>query len=50
MTVQFSGLAPGFAGLWQINVPLAADAPTGPNMELTVVSGALSNRLLVSVK
>ncbi len=50
MAVQFSGLAPGFAGLWQINVPLAADAPTGTDMELTVVSGALSNRLLVSVK
>jgi uncharacterized protein (TIGR03437 family) len=50
MAVQFSGLAPGFAGLWQINVPLAADAPTGPDMELTVLSGALSNRLLVSVK
>jgi len=50
MAVQFSGLAPGFAGLWQINVPLAADAPTGTDMELSVVSGALSNRLLVSVK
>jgi uncharacterized protein (TIGR03437 family) len=50
MPVQFSGLAPGFAGLWQINVPLGADAPTGTDMELTVVSGASSNRLLVNVK
>jgi uncharacterized protein (TIGR03437 family) len=50
MPVQFSGLAPGFAGLWQINVPLASDTPAGNDMELTVVSGATSNRLLVSVK
>jgi uncharacterized protein (TIGR03437 family) len=50
MPVQFSGLAPGFAGLWQINVPLAADAPSGTDLELTVVSGATSNRLLVSVR
>ena len=50
MAVQFSGLAPGFAGLWQINVPLPADAPTGTDMELTVVSGPTSNKLLVSVR
>jgi uncharacterized protein (TIGR03437 family) len=50
MPVQFSGLAPGFAGLWQINLPLTADAATGTDMELTVVSGGTSNRLLVSVR
>lgn len=50
MPVAFSGLAPGFAGLWQINVTLPADAPTGTDMELTVVSGSVSNKLLVSVK
>jgi uncharacterized protein (TIGR03437 family) len=50
MPVAFSGLAPGFAGLWQINVPIPLDAPTGPEMELTVVSGQTSNKLLVNVK
>jgi uncharacterized protein (TIGR03437 family) len=50
LAVSFSGLAPGFAGLWQLNLPLPADAPTGTDMELTVVSGLTSNRLLVSVK
>jgi len=48
--VQFSGLAPGFVGLWQINLPLPADAPTGTDMDLTVVSGGTSNRLGVSVR
>jgi uncharacterized protein (TIGR03437 family) len=46
----FSGLAPGFAGLWQINVPIPADAATGPEIELTVVSGLTSNRLMVNVR
>ena len=50
MAVQFSGLAPGFAGLWQLNVPLPADTPTGTDMELTAAMGAVSNKLLVSVK
>jgi uncharacterized protein (TIGR03437 family) len=48
--VSFSGLAPGFAGLWQINVPLPADAPTGTGMELNVVSGTVSNILRVNVR
>jgi uncharacterized protein (TIGR03437 family) len=50
LAAQFSGLAPGFAGLWQVNVPLPADAPTGTDMELTVTLGPTSNKLLVSVK
>ena len=50
MAVSYSGLAPGFAGLWQINVPIPNDAPTGTELELTAVSGLVSNRLLVSVK
>jgi uncharacterized protein (TIGR03437 family) len=50
MPVRFSGLAPGFAGLWQINVQLPADAPTGTDMEFTVSLGATSNKLLVSVR
>jgi uncharacterized protein (TIGR03437 family) len=27
--VQFSGLAPGFVGLYQVNVTVPSDAPTG---------------------
>jgi uncharacterized protein (TIGR03437 family) len=50
MPVLFSGLAPGFAGLWQINVAIPADASSGTDMDLTVVLGAVSNRLMVSVR
>jgi len=50
LPVQFSGLAPGFAGLWQINILVPADAPTGTDMALTAELGSSSNRLLVSVK
>src|SRR5439155_925946 len=39
LSVQFSGLAPGFAGLWQLNVLIPRDAPTGPALALTVVNG-----------
>jgi uncharacterized protein (TIGR03437 family) len=47
--VQFSGLAADFAGLWQINVALPDDAPTGTDMPLTVVLGQTSNALKVTV-
>ncbi|MBZ5626239.1 MAG: MBL fold metallo-hydrolase [Acidobacteriia bacterium] len=50
LTVQFSGLAPGLAGVWQINVVLPPDAPTGPSLALTVVNGLVtSNRLAVAI-
>ena len=28
-TIQYAGLAPGFAGLYQVNVQIPKDAPTG---------------------
>ena len=49
LSVQFSGLAPGFAGLWQLNVLIPRDAPTGPTLGLTVVNGLTSNRVSVTV-
>lgn len=39
LAVQFSGLAPGLAGVWQINVLLPPDAPTGPSQLLLIDSG-----------
>jgi uncharacterized protein (TIGR03437 family) len=38
--VIFSGLAPGFAGLYQLNVLLPSDAPAGDAVPLTVASAS----------
>jgi uncharacterized protein (TIGR03437 family) len=49
LAVQFAGLAPGLAGVWQINVVLPNDAPTGTALSLSMVSGAESNKLPVAI-
>ena len=35
-TVLFKGLAPGLAGLYQINFTIPANAPTGPTVPLAI--------------
>lgn len=41
--VLFSGLAPGIVGLYQVNVAVPNDAPTGPDVEVAIrQSGAAS--------
>lgn len=37
--VTFSGLTPGLVGLWQINVQIPNDAPSGRSVETTVTWG-----------
>jgi uncharacterized protein (TIGR03437 family) len=49
LQVQYSGLAPGYAGVWQINALLPPDAPTGSTVDLMVVSGLASNKLSVAI-
>jgi uncharacterized protein (TIGR03437 family) len=49
LTVLYNGLAPGFAGVWQIDVMIPDDAPTGPDLGLTVVNGIVSNPVSVAV-
>jgi uncharacterized protein (TIGR03437 family) len=34
-SIQYSGLAPGFVGVWQINVQIPTTAPSG-NVQITV--------------
>ena len=49
LAVEFSGLAPGFAGVWQINATIPAGAPTGNQLSLVVVNGLTSNTMTVAV-
>jgi uncharacterized protein (TIGR03437 family) len=48
--VLFSGLAPGFAGLWQINAVVPENAPTGDDISVQVALGvAASNTVTMAV-
>jgi uncharacterized protein (TIGR03437 family) len=44
-TVGFSGLAPGYVGLWQLNVQIPSNAPTGTAVPLAVSMGGRTNNL-----
>ncbi len=48
-TVVFSGLAPRFAGLWQINIQVPADSARGPAVPLTVAHGGFTHTIFVAV-
>ncbi len=49
-TVSFSGLAPGFVGLYQVNVQVPAATPSGTqNLELTI-DGVPSNTVTIAVQ
>ena len=48
--VVFSGLAPGFAGLYQVNVRIPSNAPVGTNVPLVIRMGTgSSNEVTVAV-
>ncbi len=48
--VSFSGLAPGYVGLYQINVQVPAGAPTGPDIPIVVMIGGVpSNTATIAV-
>jgi uncharacterized protein (TIGR03437 family) len=42
-TVQYSGLAPGAIGEWQINVQIPKDTPTGPASVVVKMADVQSN-------
>jgi uncharacterized protein (TIGR03437 family) len=49
--IQYSGLAPGYIGLWQINVTIPSDVTPGSAVPVRVViNGALSNTVTVAVQ
>jgi uncharacterized protein (TIGR03437 family) len=50
-TVTFSGLAPGFAGLYQINVQVPVGAPAGAEVPIVLtIGGAVSNAATIAVE
>jgi uncharacterized protein (TIGR03437 family) len=50
-TVTFSGLAPGFVGLYQVNARVPDNAPSGDSVPVVItVSGAASNTVTVAVQ
>ncbi len=50
-TVYFSGLAPGFVGLWQLNVQIPADAPSGASVEVILnFGGKTTNRVTIAIE
>ena len=49
-TVSFSGLAPGFVGLYQVNVEVPANAPTGDAVPVVLtIGGVTANTVTVAV-
>jgi uncharacterized protein (TIGR03437 family) len=49
--VLFSGLAPGFAGLWQVNARVPTGVPAGDSVSLQIVhGGAISNTTIIAVR
>ncbi len=49
--ILFSGMAPGFVGLWQVNVRIPRDALTGDAVPLrAVVNGRISNLPTLAVR
>ena len=41
--VQFSGLAPGYVGLWQINVYIPGNCPAGSQVPILVFAGSVAS-------
>ena len=49
--MQFAGLAPGYVGLYQVNVPIPAAAPPGLGISLTLKEGGqVSNTVIVALQ
>jgi uncharacterized protein (TIGR03437 family) len=48
--VSFSGLAPGFVGLYQINAEVPAGLTAGNQQVMVMLAGASSNSVLLPVQ
>ena len=49
--VAFSGIAPGFAGLYQINVTIPRGAPAGDDVPVVIeIGGASDTRDAIAIR
>ena len=49
--MQFSGLAPGFVGLYQVNARVPATSATGPSVPVVIsIGGVQSNTVTMAVQ
>jgi len=49
--VQFSGLAPGLLGVYQVNILIAANAPTGSAVPVVLnIGGVASNTVTIAIQ
>ena len=48
--VEFSGLAPGFAGLYQINLTIPVDATVGAQPLTVSLNGVAANTVLLPIQ
>ena len=49
--VLFSGMAPGWVGLWQINAEVPQSVTSGPAVSLTITAGGVtSNTVTIAVE
>jgi uncharacterized protein (TIGR03437 family) len=49
--VSFSGLAPGFVGLYQVNFQIPATAPSGNAVTVSLsIGGATSNTATIAIQ
>jgi len=48
--VQFSGLAPGFVGLYQLNVTIPANAPSGVQSLVIEIGGVRSKPVTLAIQ
>ncbi|MBI1785951.1 MAG: hypothetical protein HYR60_00090, partial [Acidobacteria bacterium] len=48
--VVYSGLASGYTGLYQVNVQVPADAPSGPQVLTLEIGGVRSNTVRIGVR
>ena len=48
--VTFSGLAPGFVGLYQVNVQVPAGVPAGTQEVELIINGVPGNTITIAVQ